>query len=188
MKSVKLLWLVALLASMQWTVAQTRYFTKNGKVSFYSKAPMENIEAHNAKGVSVFDMASGRIEFSVLLKGFEFEKAKMQEHFNEEYVESDKYPKAVFAGTIKDIGNLKTTKDGTYTVQVNGTLSMHGVTKPQTAQATFTVKNGAISAVSELNVPLTDYNIKIPALVADKVSNNVKIVINVPAYEPMAGS
>ena len=149
---------------------------------------MENIEAHNTKGVSVFDMASGRLEFSVLLKGFEFEKAKMQEHFNEEYVESDKFPKAVFAGNIKDIGTLKVDKDGTYTVQVNGTLTMHGVTKPQNAQVTFSVKSGTISAVSELTVLLSDYDIKIPSLVSDKISKNIKIVVNVPSYQPMTGS
>ncbi len=149
---------------------------------------MENIEAHNSKCVSVFDVSSGKLEFSVLLKGFEFEKAKMQEHFNEEYVESDKFPKAVFSGNIKEIGNLKTGKDGTYTVQVSGTLTMHGVTKPQDAQATFTVKGGTISAVSELTVVLADYNIEIPSLVADKVSKNVRIVVNVPAYEPMSGT
>ena len=165
-----------------------RYYTKSGNISFYSKAPMENIEAHNTKGVSVFDVASGRLEFSVLLKGFEFEKAKMQEHFNENYVESDKFPKAVFTGNIKDPGNLKTDKDGTYTVQVSGTLNMHGITKPQNTQATFTVKGGTISAVSEFTVPLAEYDINIPSLVADKISKNVKIIINVPAYQPMPGS
>lgn len=188
MKSGKLICLVIFTACMQWVSAQGKYYTKSGNVSFYSKSPMENIEAHNGKGVSVFDIASGRLEFSVLLKGFEFEKAKMQEHFNEEYVESDKFPKAVFAGNIKDIGAMKVGKDGTYTVQVSGTLTMHGVTKPQNAQATFTVKNGTISAVSQFTVPLSDYDIKIPSLVADKISNIIEIVINVPFYQRMSGT
>lgn len=187
MKQIRLICLLVFVTVTQGATAQ-RYYTKSGKVSFYSKAPMENIEAHNTKGVSVFDLASGRFEFSVLLKGFEFEKAKMQEHFNENYVESDRFPKAVFTGNIKDMGNLKIDKDGTYTVQVSGTLTMHGVTKPQNAQATFTVKGGTISALSELNVLLADYDIKIPSLVADKVSKSVKIVINVPAYQPLSGS
>ena len=187
MKRIKLVCLLIGIMGAQWVAAQ-RYYTKSGKISFYSKAPMENIEAHNIKGVSVFDIASGRLEFSVLLKGFEFEKAKMQEHFNENYVESDKYPKAVFTGNIKDASGLKLDKDGTYTVQVSGTLNMHGITKPQNAQATFTVKGGAISAVSEFTVLLADYDIKIPSLVADKVSKNVRIVINIPSYQPMSGS
>lgn len=187
MKQIKLVCLLMGVIATQCVSAQ-KFYTKSGKISFYSKAPLENIEAHNAKGVSVFDMASGRIEFSVLLKGFEFEKAKMQEHFNENYVESDKYPKAVFTGNIKDASSLKLDKDGTYTVQVSGTLSMHGITKPQNAQATFTVNGGNISAVSEFTVLLADYDIKIPSLVADKVSKNVRIVINVPSYQPMSGS
>ncbi|MBE7172148.1 MAG: YceI family protein [Williamsia sp.] len=187
MKRTKIIWVLVCILSVQ-SVAAQKYFTKSGNITFYSKAPLENIEARNTKGVSVFDQASGRIEFSVLLKGFEFEKAKMQEHFNENYVESDKYPKAVFTGNIKDGTNLKLDKDGNYTVEVNGTLTMHGVTKPQNAQATFTVKGGTISAVSEFTVLLADYNIQIPSLVADKVSKNVRVVINVPAYQPMSGS
>ena len=188
MNMMKLILLVMLASAFQFAAAQTKYYSKAGKVSFYSKAPMESIEAHNAKGVTVFDMASGRIEFSVLLKGFEFEKAKMQEHFNEDYVESDKFPKAVFTGNLKDVSNLKTDKDGTYTLLLSGTLTMHGITKPQTAQAIFSVKAGTISAVTEFTVLLADYNIQVPSLVADKISKNVRIVINVPSYQPMTGS
>lgn len=175
--------IVALAAGVQLLHAQTKYFTKEGKVSFYSKAPMENIEAHNTKGVSIFDLSTGQIEFSVLLKGFEFEKAKMQEHFNENYVESDTYPKAVFAGTIKNLPALS--KNGVYNVPISGNLTLHGVTKPQNAQAVFTVINGSISAVSDFTIQVADYNIKIPSLVAEKVSNTVKIVISVPSYQPL---
>lgn len=170
---------------IQTAAAQTKYFSKSGKISFYSKAPLEDIEAHNFRAVTVFDATSGQIEFSVLMKGFEFEKAKMQEHFNENYVESNKYPKAVFMGNIQNINDLTLEKDGVYTVQVSGSLTLHGVTKPQHAQAVFTVKNGAISAVSDLTILVADYHIKIPALVADKIGKWVKIVIHVPSYGPL---
>lgn len=163
---------------------QTAFFSKDGKISFYSKAPMENIEAHNSKAVSVFDAASGQVEFSVLMKGFEFEKAKMQEHFNENYVESDKFPKATFVGKIQNIQTLKITQDGNYALKVAGTLTIHGVSKDQTAQAVFTVKDGNISAVSEFTISLADYNIQIPSLVAEKVSKTVKIAISIPSYKP----
>ena len=78
--------------------AQNRLMTKSATISFYSKAPMENIEATNKLGVSVIDKTTGQLEFSVLLKGFSFEKALMQEHFNENYVDSDLFPKAGFKG------------------------------------------------------------------------------------------
>jgi polyisoprenoid-binding protein YceI len=165
--------------------AQSRYFSKAGKISFYSKAPMENIEAHNNKAVSVVDVSTGQVEFSVLLKGFEFQKARMQEHFNENYVESDKYPKSVFTGSIKNPGDIKLDKDGVYNVKVSGQLTLHGVTKPQDVDASFTVQNGRISAVAEFVVTVADYNIKIPALVKDNIGKTVKIVVNVPSYQPM---
>ena len=165
--------------------AQVKYYTKTGKISFYSKAPLENIDAHNAKAVSVYDAATGQIEFSVLIKGFEFEKAKMQEHFNENYLESDKYPKAVFVGSVSNANTLNLTVDGVYTVQIKGSLTMHGIAKPQQTQAVFTVRNGVLSAVSEFTINLPDYNIGIPALVADKISRTVRIVVSVPAYQPL---
>lgn len=180
-KIICLLFAVAM--SAQLTQAQKKYFSKESKISFYSKAPLEDIESHNTKALSAFDAGSGQIEFSVLMKGFEFAKAKMQEHFNEDYLESDKFPKAVFVGTIKNPGELTLDKDGTYKVQVSGSLTMHGITKPQSAEAVFTVKNGAVSAMSDFNIAVADYNIKIPSLVADKVSKTVKVVINVASYQ-----
>ena len=180
----KICWFLLILVSCtQFLAAQKKYICKEAKISFYSKAPLEDIESHNSKALSAFDASTGQIEFSVLMKGFEFEKAKMQEHFNEDYIESDKYPKAIFVGTIKNPGDLKLDKDGLYKVQVNGSLTLHGVTKPQNADAVFTVKSGKINAVSDFTVAVADYNIKIPSLVADKVSKTVRININVPAYE-----
>lgn len=164
---------------------QAKYFSKDGKISFYSKAPIENIEAHNNKAVSVVDLSSGAMEFSVLMKGFEFEKAKMQEHFNENYVESDKFPKATYAGKIQNLSAVKIKQDGSYPVKITGRLTMHGITKEQAADAVITVKGGSISAVSELTVTLQDYNVQIPSLVAEKISKTVKITVNVPSYKPM---
>ena len=163
--------------------AQKKYICKEARISFYSKAPLEDIESHNTKALSAFDASTGQIEFSVLIKGFECEKAKMQEHFNEDYIESDKFPKAVFVGTIKNPGDLKLDKDGVYKVQVSGSLTLHGITKPENTEAVFTVKGGEVSAVASFTVAVSDFNIKIPSLVADKVSKNVRIVINVPSYQ-----
>jgi len=164
-------------------LAQTRYFTKTGKIIFYSKSPMENIEAVNNKVVSIWDITSGQIEFSVLMKGFEFQKALMQEHFNENYVESDKYPKAVFKGIIENSSALDLTADRSATVKVNGNLTIHGETRPVNTTAVITVKNKVISAATSFIISLADYKISIPSLVADKISKKITITVNISDYK-----
>ena len=94
--------ILAAAATTLFASAQTKYFTKNGRVFFNASSPLEKIEAINDKSTSVIDLSTGQIEFGVLLKAFLFERALMQEHFNENYVESDKYPKAIFKGMIAD--------------------------------------------------------------------------------------
>lgn len=183
MKGICILFAFAL--CNQFALAQKKYICKEANISFYSKAPMEDIESHNTRGLTAFDASTGQIEFSVLIKGFEFEKAKMQEHFNEDYVESDKFPKAIFMGALRNPGDLNLDKDGVYKVQVSGSLTLHGVTKPQTADAIFTVKGREVSAISAFTVAVADYNIKIPSLLEEIVSKNVKIMINVPLYQAL---
>lgn len=155
--------------------AQNRYFTKEGKAHFVSKAPLEQIEAVNRKVTSVLDITTGQIEFSVLMKAFEFEKALMQEHFNENYVESDKFPKAVFKGKIEEAEKVKWTTDGSYPVKVTGKMTIHGVTKDVTVPGTIDVKGGDIKGSSSFAILIKDYDISIPSLVKDKVSETVNI-------------
>lgn len=161
------------------TLQAQRYFTKDGKIAFTSHAPMEKIEAVANTASSVLDAASGKIEFAVLIKSFQFEKALMQEHFNENYMESSKYPKSVFKGQIMEPGKIKFDKDGTYTAKINGDLTIHGVTKPVSTDAKFVVKNGEISAQSSLRVLVADYDIDIPAVVRDNIAKEVNIEIKV---------
>src|SRR5687767_503078 len=109
--------------------AQGKYYTKTGKIEFYSKAPLEDIEAINKTVIAVLDAQSGGIQFSVQMKGFEFDKALMQDHFNENYVESDKFPKGEFRGTVVNNSEINYSKDGTYKAKVKGRLFIHGVTR-----------------------------------------------------------
>src|SRR5437588_12703706 len=109
--------------------AQNKFYTKSGKIEFSSKASLEDIEAKNKTASAILDAKTGTIQFSVLMKSFEFEKALMQEHFNTDYVESDKYPKAEFKGTITNNPNINYNKEGSYTAHVKGQLTMHGVTR-----------------------------------------------------------
>jgi YceI-like domain len=165
------------------TNAQSKLFTKTGSISFFSKTNIENISARNNKVLAVWELTSGKIEFSVLMKGFEFEKALMQEHFNENYVESDKYPKATLKAVIENSSNISLTTDKSYIVKVNGTLTMHGITKAVSTTATIKVKDGVASATATLPVLLADYNIKIPSVVADNINKKIDILITIPAFK-----
>ena len=153
------------------------YFTKNGKVSFYSHTNIEDIEAVNNQVVSVLNAGTGEIKFSMVIKGFLFKKALMQEHFNENYMESDKFPKSTFNGTITDLTKLNTSKEGTYTVNVNGDLTIHGVTRKVTIPATIQVNKGGINATTSFKILLSDYNISIPTIVRGNISKNIEIKV-----------
>ena len=112
------------------------------------------------------------------MKGFEFERALMQEHFNENYVESNKFPKAEFKGAITNNNAVNYAKDGVYPVKVSGQLTMHGETKTIETNGTVTIKNGKINTLAEFAVLLADYKISIPQLVADKVAKTATIKVD----------
>jgi hypothetical protein len=182
----KLMFAILLAASVATLNAQTKFFTKNGKITFdaTSASSPEKIMAVNEKATSIIDFATGAMEFAVLMKAFSFEKALMQEHFNENYVESDQFPKAVFKGTVVNISTVDLSKDGVYPVNVKGTLTLHGESKEISAEGTLTVKDKAItSGKSMFKIPLSDYKIEIPSLVKDKVSQEAQINVDL-SYQP----
>ena len=156
-----------------------KYFTKNGKINFdaTSANSPEKVEAINRTVTCVVDTKTGNIQFAALMKGFEFEKALMQEHFNENYVESDRFPKAEFKGLIVANDALNYSKDGTYAVKVKGKLTIHGETREVDANGKMVVQNGIINASADFNIVLSDYKVSIPGLVADKVSKTAKISV-----------
>ena len=157
------------------STAQQRLLTRNGAVSFYSKTSLETIEAHTQAAVSVLDKQTGQMELRVLIKSFEFEKALMQEHFNENYLESDKFPKSVFEGRIDEPIKVDFSHEGTYTQPVTGELTIHGETKKITTPVVFVIQKTSVNAVAEFSIALADYKIAIPAIVEDKISKSVKI-------------
>ncbi len=157
---------------------QTKYYTKTAKINFYSKAPLENIEAVNKTVTAIVNRKTGEVQFSVLVKGFEFEKALMQEHFNENYMESSTYPKALFSGTIQNNSAVNYTKDGDYAASVKGILNLHGVAKEIIVPGNITIKNGVPALHAAFAIALSDYNISIPSLVKDKISQTVRITID----------
>ena len=168
------------MASLQ---AQNLYFTKTGHVSFFSSTPMENIEAHNRKATSMINTSTGEVEFSLLIIAFEFEKALMQDHFNENYMESAKYPKSVFKGRITNLDKINFAANGTYPADITGKLTIHGVTREISTKGTFTVKDGKIQSSAGFLVKPADYNIAIPKLVSDKIAKDIKVSVE-NTYEP----
>jgi polyisoprenoid-binding protein YceI len=174
--------LLAVAATVQ---AQGRYFTKTGRITFYSDAPLEDIEAANKTASAVLDAKTGQLQFAVLMKGFEFKKALMQEHFNENYVESHKYPKAEFRGNISNNHEVNYAKEGTYPAKVKGQLVLHGVSRDIEVPATLQVQGGKIDGKATFPVRVADYNIAIPSLMKDKISNTVSVTVQVK-LEPLA--
>ncbi len=155
-----------------------KYFTKEGKISFYSEAPLEKIEAHNSKATAVLDLESGKMQWAVLIKAFQFEKALMQEHFNENYMESTKFPKAAFTGSINDWSGIDLNNDAEQKITLNGELTIHGVTQSVSTPATLIVKNGELAGTAVFTVKVADYKIEIPGVVRDKIAKEVEIHID----------
>ncbi|HEY0108825.1 MAG TPA: YceI family protein, partial [Fibrella sp.] len=155
-----------------------KFMTRTGKITFFSSTPIENIEAVNNDVSSVMDAKSGELVFMVPIKSFRFENATMQGHFNESYMESDKFPRAEFRGKILNLGDVNLAKDGTYNTKVSGKMTIHGVTRDVTAPGTITVKGGKLTATSKFNVRTADYGIKIPAMTAKKIAESIEVTVN----------
>lgn len=156
-----------------------KFITKTGYIKFYSGAPLEKIEGHNRQVNSALDFATGGFVFKVLMKSFEFEKALMQEHFNENYVESDKYPSATFIGKVANIKDLILGKDGIYDANVEGKLTLHGVTKEIKEKGSFEVKMGKLTGKAIFNLDIADYKITIPGNVGNNVSKTIEVTVEI---------
>ena len=178
--------IVLFISAVSSTTAQDKYFTKSGKIYFNASAKLEKVEATNRSAIAVLDTKSGDIQFSVMLKGFEFEKALMQEHFNENYVESDKFPKAQFAGLVVNNHDVNYSKDGSYTAKVKGKLTLHGETKDVEATGKIIVKSGKLAVNADFQILLSDFNISIPGLVKENISNETKISVDC-LLDPLKG-
>jgi len=166
------------------TAHTQKLYTKSGKISFFSSAPLENISAVNRSAVALLDPVTGELQFSVLMKGFEFKKALMQEHFNKNFVESDKYPRAEFKGQLSNNSLVNYSQDGSYKVNAKGKLTIHGVTRDVVIPGTITVKNGKITAGSVFNVLLSDYKVTVPKMYIDNISKSIRVTVET-SLEPV---
>jgi hypothetical protein len=165
---------------LAWTTAfqagQDIYVCKNARINLYSSAPIEDIEANANNAVSVYNAATGELDFSVPIRSFHFPKALMEEHFNENYMESDKFPKASFKGKIQEHPDLS--KDGTYPITVTGDLQVHGVTQTRTLTGNLKVNNGVVTMTSEFMVKCADHHIDIPQIVFHHIAESIRIRVS----------
>jgi hypothetical protein len=176
----KLLLTITLLSVSTVAVWAQTYMTRTGKVYFNAttKNSPEVVEAKNNEVACIVDAKNGDVRFQVLINSFKFERATMQEHFNENYMESSKYPKSDFKGTISNLTEINFTKDGTYNARVSGKLTMRGITKDVSVPGTVAVKGKTIVIKAKFPVVLKDYNISIPGLVADKLDKTASVAID----------
>lgn len=171
----KTILLTALLVSSIAVFSQ-KYKTTTGSISFHSHAALEDIDAKNNQATALLDPSNGGLAFIVFIKSFEFDKSLMQDHFNDNYMNSDTYPKSTFEGSITNNHDVNYGKNGTYNVNVSGKLTIRGVTKDVSSAGTATVSGTSITLKSSFKIKLEDYGIK-----NDKVKNissDIEVTVN----------
>jgi hypothetical protein len=156
-----------------WTMAQTLYRTSVGELSFFSKTPVLDIEAVNKKTGAILNAGTKDLAIQAKITDFQFPNKLMQEHFNENYLESERFPTTKFAGKIKEDVDLS--KPGTYPVTAEGNLTSHGVTKPVQVKGTIVATATALQVNFSFQVRTADYQIDVPTLVFDKIAEIIAI-------------
>ncbi|MEO9965434.1 MAG: YceI family protein [Reichenbachiella sp.] len=148
---------------------------REGTASFFSEAPMEDIEAINKEVIGAVDLEKGTVAVSMFIKKFTFDRSLMQEHFNENYLESEKFPKATFKGVIKDFTTLDFTKGGSFEALAEGEMEIHGVTKPLSSVVKFDVTPSTLRAETVFEISIADHDIEIPKLVIKNIAEVVEV-------------
>jgi hypothetical protein len=172
--------LIVLALAMVLPALGQKYKAEKGAASFFSKATVEDIKAENAQISSLFNAASGDIAFSIPIKGFQFDKALMQEHFNEKYMETEKYPTATFSGKLQ---GYTPSGPATQSVTAKGKLSIHGVVRPVEIAGHVEKQGDKLLMKSNFVVKLADYNVQIPKLLWQNIAEQVDVTIQV-TYKP----
>ncbi|KUG05896.1 YceI family protein [Solirubrum puertoriconensis] len=155
--------------------AQGKYQTRTGTVTFFSTSILEDIEARSEQTAALIDLQGGQVAFVIPIKSFQFKRTLMQEHFNENYMESEKYPKATFKGQIQNLDREALAKGLSQQVQVEGDLNIHGVTKRVQVQGALELQKGSLLVHAFFSVAPADYGIEIPLLVRENIARIVSI-------------
>jgi polyisoprenoid-binding protein YceI len=177
MKLIKQLFFATLLvanASYVWSQEAEQFICRNGEVHFFSSAPLEDIEATTKKAVAVLNTTSGKVVVKIPNSSFSFKSKLMEEHFNENYMESEKFPNSTLSATFEDMPDF--TKDGQYKVKLQGSLDVHGVKRDRIISGILEVKDGVpVSATADFIIRLEDHKIKIPKAVIANIAEEVKV-------------
>ncbi len=161
--------------------AQDLYAVTESEIQFYSDSPLEKIEAINKKTKSFFKISTKTLMFVIPVISFKFEKPLMEEHFNENYLETEKFPTAKFSGTINE--ELDYTKNGTYDASATGKLTIHGVEQERSINGTITVKDSQLIFEGKFQIKLKDHDIDIPSIVVKNIAEVVDVTAKL-VYEP----
>ncbi len=161
-----------------WCFGKQLYLTRDGEINFFSSTPIEDIKAVNNQVSCVLNKITGDFAFQVPIKGFRFKNALMQEHFNENYLESDLYPKSVFKGKISDWENIDISSKPA-DVTIEGELTIHGVKKSIKESGRIWYNEDKISGQCKFNIAVADYNIKIPRIVRENIAEIIEVSVNV---------
>jgi polyisoprenoid-binding protein YceI len=151
------------------------YMADSCRVGFFSAATIEDIAAVNTSAKPIMSAATNEIDVKINNQLFKFKKELMQEHFNEEYMETSKYQYTTFTGKINETVDYH--KDGATQITVTGTMDMHGVKKAVTIPGTITVQNGLLFLKTTFNAKLADYNIKVPSVLGSNIAEQVAITL-----------
>jgi polyisoprenoid-binding protein YceI len=162
---------------------QPLYVSKTNTTSFFAGTAVEDIDATNTKAVSLLNVTTGEISISIPNKEFHFKRALMEEHFNENYMETAKYPKSEFKGRIKNPEQVNFSSTTPFTVAVTGTLTIHGVAKERTIEVTVVNQGGKIEGKATFTIALSDHNIDRPKILWEKLAETVNITSTF-TYEP----
>ncbi len=184
MKTICILGISMLTLGIVPLKAQDKYITREGYTKFFSTAPLEDIEAHNHQVQSIIDISKQEVVVSMPMKAFQFEKSLMQEHFNENYVESDKYPKATFQGVFTSVQPISLDQDGEYEVEVKGNLTIHGVTRPLVTKGMIKVQDQQLSVQTIFKVRVADHKIDIPKIVFKNIAEVIEVTVDLK-YQPL---
>ena len=157
--------------------SQEKYISRNGQIQFIASTPLETIDPVNNHVSCILDTENGKIVFQLKMISFKFEKALMEEHFNEKYVESDKFPKSTFVGQIQNWVDF-TWNGIEQDVVVKGKITIHGIEKEIIVKGVIETSKSTISLSSSFDIIILDFGIKIPRLVRDKISETVKVEVN----------
>ena len=155
--------------------AQEKYIEKDGFVKFFSSAPLEDIEADNNAVQSIIDLSTNEVVITIPIRSFKFDNSLMEEHFNENYLESEKFPKATFKGKFDAGKTVSATDKGSHTVAVTGDLTIHGVTKPLVTKGTLIISNNGVQAKTKFDVRVADFDIEIPSIVFKNIAEVVEV-------------